>query len=102
MLIAPRMIQAIKPTARETYDRSSKWDKEEEARFAQRLSAASRRPPMPELDIASNANFENPAFNIMTGKTNYTLLEMASKRQPASLPVQQTARQMEFRYGSNR
>ena len=97
-----RMIQAIKPTARETYDRSSKWEKEEEARFAQRLSAASHRPPMPEIPLASNANFENPTFNIITGKTNYALLEMASKRQPVTLPVQQTVRQMEFRYGSNR
>jgi hypothetical protein len=74
------MIQAIRPTAREAYDRGQKWDKEEDARFAQRLSAMSRRPAMPEIPMASNANFDNPAFNILTGSTNYALHELADIR----------------------
>lgn len=74
------MIQAIKPVAREAYDQAYKWEKDEESRFAQRLQKAARYPEMPEQPLASNANFDNPAFNIIAGPTNYALRSLASDR----------------------
>ncbi len=77
------MIQAIKPTARENYDRAYKWEKDEENRFAQRLArmpAPRRRWDDKMEEAAGNvANFDNPAFNIIAGQTNYALLEIASE-----------------------
>lgn len=74
------MIQAIRPASREAYDQAYKWEKDEENRFAQRLQKALRYPDMPEQPLASNANFDNPAFNIIAGSTNYALRAMASDR----------------------
>lgn len=75
------MIQAIKPVAREADNSFRHWDKQEDEVFAQKLANARRRmPDMPEIPLASNASFENPAFNILTGNTNYAIRDMASDR----------------------
>ncbi len=81
------MITSIRPTAREAYDQAYKWEKDEENRFAASLARAKPRyPSMPELPMASNTSFDNPAFNIIAGETNYTLLNLASDRRMESSP----------------
>lgn len=79
------MIQAIKPVAREANNSFRHWDKQEDEVFSQKLAKArTRMPEMPEIPLASNASFENPAFNILTGNTNYIIRDMASDRRGAS------------------
>jgi len=63
------------------YDTRWGWDKNEkdtrESRFARRLRRASDKPANDETDKHA-VSFDNPAFNILTGKTNFTVSEIAS------------------------
>lgn len=81
------MINEIKPPAREHYDRGQQWEKENrKAIFERFLRVKPPYPDMPEIPLASNASFENPTFNILTGNTNYVLRDMASDRRGGNTP----------------
>jgi len=94
------MIPAIKPTARDTYDRGYSLEKDEDNVFANRLGAAASQrqnrrrrwndiQAQQEKQVANSLyNFENPAFNIITGGTNYFLQELSSKMDRQAHPEQ--------------
>lgn len=63
------------------YDSRWGWDKREkasESRFARRLRRASDEQDNDDLNSGRMFVLDNPAFNILTGKTNLTVLEIAS------------------------
>jgi hypothetical protein len=75
------IINEIKSSARETSQRNHEWDRQKREEVFQRyLRNKVEYPPMPDMPLASNASFEHPAFNILTGNTNYTLRDIASDR----------------------
>lgn len=75
------LINEIKATAKDSFQRNQEWDRHKREEIFQRyLRNNVEYPPMPETPLASNASFEHPAFNILTGNTNYTLRDIASDR----------------------
>jgi hypothetical protein len=75
-------IPTVKPlSAKPGYNSRWGWDKDEngESHFAKRL----RRQTDPQDNQAPQSghvkSFDNPAFNILTGSTNFIVSEIASK-----------------------
>lgn len=72
-------------------DKRAGWgfeqDQNGQSPFASRLRALTKDQDNAEPPTARFNSFENPAFNIISGKTNYTLMELASPKDTEQLDL---------------